>query len=41
MLIAVAVQFKAQVCSCLIAGIAGLNLSEGMNVRLFCLLCLV
>ena len=34
--IQVAVKFKAQVCICLVAGNAGLNPVEGMDVRLFC-----
>jgi len=34
----VAVQPKAKVCICLIAGIAGSNPAEGMDVRLVCLL---
>jgi hypothetical protein len=39
--ILVVVPFKAKVCGCLIAGIAGLNPYEGMDVRLLCLLCFV
>ena len=37
----VAVLSKALVCGRLIAGIAGSNPAEGMDVRLLCLLCLV
>jgi len=32
----VALQPKAKVCTCLIAGIAGSNSAEGMDVRLVC-----
>ena len=35
------VRFKAQVCSHWITGIAGLNLAEGMDIYLLCLLCVV
>jgi len=41
MMIPVAMQSKACACSCLIAGVTALNPAEGMNVHLFCLLCVV
>jgi hypothetical protein len=31
-----AVRFKVQVCDCSIAGIAGLNLAQGMDALLLC-----
>jgi len=37
----VAERTKTRVCDCLIAGIAGLNPGEGMDVRLLWLLCVV
>jgi hypothetical protein len=37
----VAVWFNVEVCGRLIAGIAGSNGAEGMEVRLQCLLCVV
>jgi len=39
--IAVAVWSMAWVCGCLIAGIGGSNSSEGMDVRLLYLLCVM
>jgi hypothetical protein len=37
----VVVRFKAWLRGCSIAGISGSNTAEGMNVLLFCLLCIV
>jgi hypothetical protein len=37
----VSVRSMAQVCSRLIAGNASLNSAESMDIRLFCLLCVV
>ena len=39
--IPVAVRSKASVCSCLIAGIAGSNPTEGVDNLLLCSLCVV
>jgi hypothetical protein len=39
--IPLAVWYNAQVCDHPIAGIAGSNPAEGMDVRLLCLLCVV
>jgi hypothetical protein len=39
--IPMSVPSKAHICSPLIAGIAGSNLPEGMDIRLLCLLCIV
>ena len=41
MAVPVVVWPKVEVCSCLIAGIAGSNPTEGKDVRLFCMLCVV
>jgi hypothetical protein len=37
----VAVCSKALVCGCSVAGIAGSNPADGMDVRLLCLLCVL
>jgi len=36
-----AVRSKAYFCGCSIAGVAGSNLTKGMDVRLLCILCIV
>ena len=35
----VAMRYETWLCSCLVAGIAGSNPAEGLDVRLLCLLC--